>query len=104
MKTSKNHLKNVINFKLYPLTNDSFISSCRQKLDRDGISTLPNFITPIILDQLVSEAQAESENAFFTVTSHNVYLSDSDPKFGKNHTYNRQIYSTKGCIAADQIP
>ena len=104
MNTNKNCIENIINFKLNPLNNKSFITSCRQTLNRDGILILQKFITQIILDQLVAEAQEQSENAFFTKTSHNVYLTDPDPKLGKDHIYNHQIFSTKGCIAADQIP
>ena len=54
--------------------------------------------------QLVAEAEAESPNAFFTSSTHNVYLTPPRPELGAAHVFNRQISSSKGCITTDQVP
>ena len=37
-------------------------------------------------------------------TTHNVYLTPSDPALPDDHPYNRQVESSKGLIADDEIP
>ena len=43
-------------------------------------------------------------SAYFTASSHNVYLSEPRPDFDASHVFNRQIISSKGCITTDQVP
>jgi hypothetical protein len=53
---------------------------------------------------LVTEAEAQKHNAYFTASSHNVYLSEPRPDLDASHVFNRQIISSKGCITTDQVP
>ena len=88
----------VIDLSACPLGDEGFITACRDQLDRDGVVTIPGFLREAARKALVAEAEAESPNAFFTSSTHNVYLTPPRPELGAAHVFNRQIYSSKGCI------
>ena len=94
----------VIDLSACPLGDAGFITACRNQLDRDGVLTIPGFLRETARRNLVAEAEAESPNAFFTSSTHNVYLTPPRPEFGGDHVFNRQISSSKGCITTDQVP
>ena len=94
----------VIDLAACPLTDDSFIESCRLQLDRDGVVTIPGFLREQAVADLVSEAESAKDKAFFTSSTHNVYLTKPDPGRDADHVFNRQITSSKGCITTDQVP
>ena len=99
-----NDLASIIDMAACPLTDDGFIASCRNQLDRDGVITIPDFIRPDVLAGLVAEAEAEKPNAFFTASTHNAYLTPQRDDLPPTHVFNRQITSSKGCITTDQVP
>ena len=53
---------------------------------------------------MVAEAETQKHNAYFTTSSHNIYLSEPRPDRDARHVLNRQITSSKGCITTDQVP
>ena len=87
-----------------PLDDAGFIESCRTQLDRDGVVTIPGFLRDEAVAALVAEAEAARDKAFFTSSTHNVYLTKPDPALAGDHVFNRQITSSKGCITTDQVP
>lgn len=87
-----------------PLDDRAFIAACRRRLDETGVVTIPGFLRPRAIADLVAEAEAAAPNAFFTSATHNVYLTRPDPSLGPDHVFNRQISSSKGCITTDQVP
>jgi len=97
-------LASVIDLQACPLDDEVFIASCRKNLADDGVLTLPEFLTAQAIPTLTSEAKAHHADAFHTNTSHNVYLTEPNPDLGDDHIFNRQIFSSKGCITTDQIP
>jgi hypothetical protein len=105
MKNNTNQtLNDWVNLELYALDDPSQIAKHKARLDRDGVVTLPGFLRDQARLSLVNEANSESENAFFTTVTHNVYLTPSDRFQAADHVINRQVESSKGCITADQIP
>ena len=94
----------VIDLSACPLGDTGFITACRNQLDRDGVLTIPGFLQETARQALVAEAEAESPHAFFTNSTHNVYLTPPRPELGDDHIFNRQISSSKGCITTDQVP
>jgi len=94
----------VIDLSACPISDDQFITACRGRLDRDGVLTIPGFLREDARRDLVAEAEAESPRAFFTSSTHNVYLTPPRPELGEDHVFNRQISSSKGCITTDQVP
>ena len=100
----KQMLNKIINSNIYDLQDMDFSKKCRRKLDCDGVLTLPNFLEDDILNELVIEAKDASSGAFYTNSTHNVYLTPIDITLSVDHVFNRQVTSSKGCICTDQIP
>ena len=86
------------------ITDRDYIAACRATLDRDGALVLGGFVKADAIAQIVSESARREGDAFYTDKSHNVYLTPSDPTLPHDHPYNRQVASSKGVIADDQIP
>jgi hypothetical protein len=88
----------------HPIGSESYRSKCRTRLDRDGAFVLKEFVTRETVALVVSESARQEPNAFYATDTHNVYLTPPDPKLPAGHLYNRQVASSKGLIADDQIP
>lgn len=93
-------LTNLINT---DLTDPSLIARCKDHLDRHGALTIPNFLAPETLAILIDEAKQAEHLAYFTVATHNVYLTPQDASLADDHVFNRQVVSTKGCVCDDVI-
>lgn len=88
----------------HPITNQEYVAECRAKLDRDGALVLKGFAMPATVAQIVVESAPHEADAFYANSTHNVYLTPSDPNLAADHAFNRQVASSKGLIADDQIP
>lgn len=86
------------------ITDDNYVAACRATLDRDGALVLGGFVRANVIARIVVESAPREGGAFYTDKSHNVYLTPSDPTLPHDHPYNRQVTSSKGLIADDQIP
>ena len=97
-------LAKLIDLDRHPITDRGFVTGLKQALDQDGVITLPGFLTPAALADMVAAASAEQHQAFYTKGTHNVYLTPPDPSLPNTHAFNRQVSSSKGCITTDQVP
>ncbi len=89
----------------FRLDDSAFIARCRQALADEGALVLPGFFTDHLVEAVLADALPRIDDAFFTVdATHNVYLTPPDPQLGGEHPFNRQVTSTKGCLAHDQVP
>ncbi|XDZ66301.1 2OG-Fe(II) oxygenase [Alphaproteobacteria bacterium LSUCC0684] len=88
----------------HPLSSPSFCEQCREVLDREGVLTLDGFIRQDRLKAMTEAAEEKAHLAYFTSSTHNVYLTPPDPDLPEDHVFNRQITSSKGCITTDQVP
>ena len=105
MKKAANHaFKDLIDLDCYRLYDPEHITDVKHSFDRDGVVTLPDFTRAAARDTLIQEALLWADSAFFTTSTHNVYLTPSDQSHPADHVANRQINSSKGCITTDQIP
>lgn len=86
------------------ITEPAYVASCRAALDNDGALVLDGFLTAAAIDQVVTEALERQHQVFYAGSTHNVYLTDPNPALAADHAFNRQVRSTKGLIADDQIP
>ena len=93
-------LIDLINF---DLRDPALIARCKEQLDREGVLTLPNFLSATTLESLVTEALRAEPQAYFTAATHNVYLTPNDESLADDHVFNRQVTSTKGCVCDDVI-
>ena len=71
-------LKQIINFRQYPIDNEVFIEQCATELDKKGVLTLPNFINNETLLELTIEAKENQFKAYYAKTTHNIYLTEKE--------------------------
>ena len=88
----------------HPITDQSYIVECRERLDSDGALVLAGFARPDSIAQIVGQSAPHEGDAYYTGKTHNVYLTPSDPTLPGDHPFNRQVESSKGLIADDEIP
>jgi hypothetical protein len=88
----------------HPITNDAYIADCRSRLDRDGALVLPGFAAVDTIDQIIAQSAPHESDAFYAETTHNVYLTPLNDQLASDHPFNRQVESSKGLIADDEIP
>ncbi|MGI9598752.1 MAG: HalD/BesD family halogenase [Acidimicrobiales bacterium] len=94
----------IIDTNRHPLDDQLHADRCRLSLDREGALVLPGFLTDGGLAGVVAESAGREGEAFYADSTHNVYLTDPDPSLDNDHPFNRQVTSSKGLIADDQIP
>lgn len=90
--------------KQHPIADSAYIASCKERLDKDGAIVLRGFARPETIQQIVAESVPHEESAYYTGKTHNVYLTPNDETLADDHPYNRQVVSSKGLIADDEIP
>ena len=88
----------------HPIGDESYIAECREHLDHDGALVLAGFARASTIEQIVIQSAPLESDAYYTDTTHNVYLTPSDPLLDGAHPFNRQVESSKGLIADDEIP
>ena len=97
-------LNPIIDLERHPIDDPQWVAAIKSQLDDHGVVTLPRFLTPSALTQMIKAAEAEQHLAFYTSGSHNVYLTPKDKTLADDHAFNRQVASSKGCITTDQVP
>ncbi|MCH9704568.1 MAG: 2OG-Fe(II) oxygenase [Proteobacteria bacterium] len=99
-----NALSDIIDTHTHPINSADYRLHCKSALDAKGALILPNFLTHEAIAIIQKEGIQEQKSAFYTKSSHTVYLLPPDSNFPEDHIRNRQIHSSKGCITTDQIP
>ena len=94
----------IVDLERYPLAEPGFRADCRETLAKSGALVLPGFLTVEATESVRREGEARRGDAFFCASRHNVYLTPPDPAFEPDHPRNREVVSSKGCIADDQVP
>jgi hypothetical protein len=89
---------------LHPIDDAGYRASCRKRLIQNGALVLQSFFTREAIERVVKESAHREPDAYFASSSHNVYLTPVDPERASDHPFNRQVESSKGLIADDQIP
>jgi hypothetical protein len=88
----------------HDIADVAFAEECRRTLDATGALVLDGFFTAEAIDRAIAEAEARRDDVFYASSTHNVYLTEPDPELAPDHPFNRQVPSSKGLIADDQIP
>ena len=104
MVAMQQSLNDVVDLESHPLSDREFRLNCRRALADDGVLVLTNFLLPAAVASIKAEGEANQHVAYYTADSHNIYIDDPDPKFPADHSRNREVDSSKGCITTDQIP
>ncbi|MFT6952623.1 MAG: hypothetical protein ACJAUL_003795 [Paraglaciecola sp.] len=97
------NVEEVIDLKSHQITESIYLQKCKEKLERDGVLVIENFIRPQALDKIRVEGKEKQGLAFYTNQQHNVFISDADPRYSNDHIRNKLVKSSKGCITDDQI-
>jgi hypothetical protein len=87
-----------------PIEDRGFVNSSKKRLEEDGALIIPEFLNKEVVSDLVKEAKNRQHMAFYTKSTHNVYLTPKSEEYKDDHIFNKQIISSKGCITTDQIP
>lgn len=87
----------------HPITDQAFQAECRERLDQDGALVLQRFASQATIDRIVDEFAGREADAYYASRTHNVYLTPTDSSFPQDHPLNRQVVSSKGLIADDEI-
>lgn len=99
----------MVNLELYPIDapnsagGAAFMQACRNRFLEDGLCTLPEFIRPEALEILAVEANRRTDDAWFCKSTHNVYLSQSDPRTPPGDVTRRQERTSVGSVPYDRI-
>lgn len=88
----------------HPIGDSTYAARCRTRLDLDGALILEGFFGPGVIERVIEESGHRGAEAFHASSTHNVYLTPRDPDRGDHHPFNRQVASSKGMLADDQIP
>ena len=88
----------------HPLEDPSYRALCAGVLAETGVLVLEDFFTSEAVAQVVAASAAREDEAYFATSTHNVYLTPPDPGLPEAHPFNRQVASSKGLLADDQIP
>ena len=97
------NIKNIIDLDKCPLGSATFTKR-EKKIDENGVLTLPKFLNEQVIKHLVEEGSAAQHKAFYSNSTHNVYLTKNNLDYDDEHIFNRQVVSSKGCITDDQVP
>ncbi len=93
-----------INLSACPIDDPTFRNATKAALDKNGAVCLDDFLTEPALNAMVAAGASAQHLAFYTQGTHNVYLTPQDATLPKDHIFNRQVASSKGCITTDQVP
>ncbi len=89
---------------VHPIADPDYAAACKEELDRAGALVLPGFFTAAAIEAVVTESAHREGEAFYADSTHNVYLTDIDETLPTDHPFNRQVTSSKGLLADDQVP
>lgn len=92
-----------VDIERHPIDDPAYAQQCRKRLDADGALVLGGFLRSASLDAIVAESSPRETDAYYASSTHNVYLTPPDPGLADDHPFNRQIVSSKGLIADDQV-
>ena len=94
----------LLDLERHPIADPDYARRCAERLAADGVLVLHGFFTDHAVALAVAESAGREHEAFYAASTHNVYLTDRDPELASDHPFNRQVTSTKGLLADDQLP
>lgn len=92
-----------INTDAHPIGDAAYVAHCRKILDERGALVLEGFFRPDAIEQIVADVSKHADDAFYANSTHNVYLTPPNAELADDHPFNRQVASSKGLIADDQL-
>lgn len=96
-------MRELLDLERHPIGDTAFREQCRQTLDVKGVLVLAGFFTTELRSQVLSDVDGREDQAFYAQATHNIWLTPPNPDLGDDHIFNRQIVSSKGLLADDQL-
>ena len=94
----------IVDTQSFPLADPDFRSSCHEALNQTGVIVMRGFLKPEAVEAIRREGEEWKHRAYYCRQEHNVYLTPPDEDYPSEHTRNRIVISSKGCITDDIIP
>ena len=88
----------------HPIDDPDHRRRCREVLDVAGALVLDGFFSAEAIARVVADTAPREAESFYAGSTHNVYLTPPDPGLPEDHAFNRQVASSKGLLADDQVP
>jgi len=110
MSTAFPTAESMVNRERYPIdapeseAGAALLKSCRDEFASGGLCMLPGFILPEALAALADEANNTLDDAYFCDSTHNAYLTDSNPDLPPEDVSQRQEATFVGSVAYDHLP
>ena len=101
---SVTNIKDIVDLNEFDLAAPALRKHCRDTLDSTGCLLLKGFLRPEAVHSVCQEALSNQYLAYYCLQEHNVYLTPRDEGYPLEHTRNRSVSSSKGCITDDQVP
>ena len=100
-----NFINQIVNFDLHPInTSIDYLNTCKNKLRKNSVLQLDNFLSPKSLKKIQNEANSLHSNAYYCKQNHTVLLNKKNHDLDINDPCNIEVKSDKGCIPHDLIP
>ena len=93
-----------IRLNLHPISEPEYQNQCRFILEKEGALVLKDFFSESSVREVVQASSGREAEAFYANSTHNVYLTPVNQELAETHPFNRQVLSSKGLLADDQIP
>ena len=100
-----NKIEEIINFNLHPINTSRFyIEECKNKLMKNSVLQLNNFLSDKSLNKIQNEATQLQSKAYYCSQNHTILLNKKNDNLSKHDPCNIEVISDKGCVPHDLIP
>ena len=98
-------LNKIVNLDVHPLNqSEKYLKICKNKLRKDSILQLNNFLSSKSLNDIQKEANDLQSKAFYCSQNHTILLTKKNNNLSEDDPCNIEVKSNKGCVPHDLIP
>jgi hypothetical protein len=95
----------IVNLLKHPIVeSNNYINRCHNKLKKESVLKLDNFLTDETISILQNEAKTLHGQAYYCSQFHTILLNKKDKKISDDDPCNIEVKSDKGCVPHDLIP
>ena len=98
-------LDQIVDFTKHPLNqSNDYLNNCREKLKKNSVLQLDEFLLPTSLKKIQKEANELHSKAFYCSQKHTILLNKKNNDLDATDPCNVEVTSDKGCVPHDLIP
>ena len=95
----------IVNLKKHPInSSDEYVIDCYNKLNKEYVLKLDNFLTEEAIKNIEIEAKNLKNKAYYCTQFHTIFLNKKDKNLDNRDPCNVEVKSDKGCVPHDLIP